>query len=127
MRFLRFILREVLLRGIVFTCAGTFGLVCLYLRSIGAPPEDYAAALRTFGRFVSGSSAFSAEQVGFSTKAIITSAAAVTFPLALAALAAVDNAAFRGFSPWHAALFRALGSEPAPVMPAGWQIGRAHD
>jgi len=86
MRFLRFILREVLLRGIVFTCAGTFGLVCLYLRSIGAPPEDYAAALRTFGRFVSGSSAFSAEQVGFSTKAIITSAAAVTFPLALAAL-----------------------------------------
>ena len=86
MRFLRFILREVLLRGIVFTCAGTFGLVCLYLRSIGAPPEDYAAALRTFGRFVSGSSAFSAEQVGFSTKALITSAAAVTFPLALAAL-----------------------------------------
>ena len=41
--------------------------------------------------------------------------------LALAAVAAVGSSAFRGFSPWHAALFRALGSEPSPVMPAGWQ------
>lgn len=86
MRLLRFLFRELLLRGVAFTALGSMGLVGLYLVSIGARPEEYARALRLFGQFVTGSRDFSLDQVGFSTEAIISSAAAITFPLALGAL-----------------------------------------
>jgi ABC-type dipeptide/oligopeptide/nickel transport system permease component len=86
MRFVRFLLKELVLRGVLFTVFGTAALVALYLSSIGAPPEDYAKAARTFLLFISGSPEFSASQVGFSAQAIIASGAAITFPLALGAL-----------------------------------------
>lgn len=86
MRFVRFLLKEFVLRGILFTVFGTAALVSLYLLSIGAPAADYAAAARTFWLFITGSPEFGASQVGFSAQAIIASGAAITFPLALGAL-----------------------------------------
>lgn len=86
MRLARFLLKELALRGILFTVFGTAALVALYLLSIGAPPEDYAKAARIFLLFISGSPEFSQAQVGFSAQAIIASGAAITFPLALGAL-----------------------------------------
>ncbi len=86
MRFVRFLLKELVLRAILFTVFGTVALVTLYLLSIGAPAEDYSRAARTFGLFISGSPEFSQAQVGFSAQAIIASGAAITFPLALGAL-----------------------------------------
>lgn len=86
MRFLRFLLKEFFLRGVIFTVVGTGALVALYLLSIGAPPADYAKAARIFALFISGSPEFSLGQVGFSAQAIIASGAAITFPLALGAL-----------------------------------------
>lgn len=86
MRFVRFLLKDLVLRGILFTVFGTMALVSLYLLSIGAPAEDYSKAIRTFGLFISGSPEFSSAQIGFSAQAIIASGAAITFPLALGAL-----------------------------------------
>jgi ABC-type dipeptide/oligopeptide/nickel transport system permease component len=86
MRFVRFLLKELVLRAILFTVLGTVALVTLYLLAIGAPAADYGNAARTFALFISGSPQFSQEQVGFSAQAIIGSGAAITFPLALGAL-----------------------------------------
>ncbi len=86
MRFIRFLLKEFVLRGIVFTVLGTAALVSLYLLSIGAAPADYAKAASIFWLFITGSPDFSAAQVGFSAQTIIASGAATTFPLALGAL-----------------------------------------
>ena len=46
MRFLRFLIREFIVHGIVFAVAGTLVLSAFYLLSIGAPAESYAEAAR---------------------------------------------------------------------------------
>jgi hypothetical protein len=86
MRFLRFLAVELGLRGVVFTLAGTLALVGLYLLSVGSPPEQYLKSGRSFWLMVTLSPQFSVENAGFSTQQIIGSGAAITFPLALAAL-----------------------------------------
>src|SRR5574344_3044725 len=86
MRFLRFLVREFLIHGIIFAVAGTVILSCLYLLSIGAPVESYAETGRSFIRLVTGSEDFSTAHPGFSAGQIIASGAAVTLPLALTSL-----------------------------------------
>jgi ABC-type dipeptide/oligopeptide/nickel transport system permease component len=86
MRFLRFLVRELIVHGALFTVAGTAALSLLYLLSIGAPPESFARTGHSFLLLLSGSSEFSIEHPGFSAGQIIASGAAVTLPLALASL-----------------------------------------
>jgi hypothetical protein len=86
MRFLRFLTREFLFRGVFFAVAGTAALSCLYLMSIGASPDSYAETAESFLLLITGSKDFSAEHPGFSAGRIIASGAAVTLPLALASL-----------------------------------------
>jgi ABC-type dipeptide/oligopeptide/nickel transport system permease component len=86
MRFLRFLARELVVHGALFTVAGTAVLSLLYLLSIGAPTESFAQTGRSFLLLLSGSGDFSIEHPGFSPGEIIASGAAVTLPLALASL-----------------------------------------
>jgi ABC-type dipeptide/oligopeptide/nickel transport system permease component len=86
MRFLRFLARELVVHGALFTVAGTAVLSLLYLLSIGAPPESFAQTGRSFLLLLSGSGDFSIEHPGFSPGEIIAGGAAVTLPLALASL-----------------------------------------
>ena len=86
MRFLRFLIREFIIHGIVFAVAGTLVLSAFYLLSIGAPLESYAEAVRSFLLLISGSEDFSIAHPGFSSGQIIASGAAVTLPLTLLAL-----------------------------------------
>jgi ABC-type dipeptide/oligopeptide/nickel transport system permease component len=86
MRFLRFLARELIVHGALFTVAGTAGLSLLYLLSIGAPPESFTRTGHSFLLLISGSRDFSIEHPGFSAGQIIASGAAVTLPLALASL-----------------------------------------
>lgn len=96
MRFLRFLARELVLRGVVFTVAGTAILACLYLASIGAPAESWIGTGRSFLLLVSGSRDFSIEHPGFNAGQIIASGAAITFPLAMASLILLTLAALFG-------------------------------
>ncbi|MFO6419837.1 ABC transporter permease subunit [Hylemonella sp. W303a] len=86
MRFLRFLALELGLRGVVFTLVGTLALVGLYLASIGAPAEQYMKTLGAFWSMVTLNPDFSLETAGFSAGEIISSGAAITFPLALVSL-----------------------------------------
>ena len=86
MRALRFLARELIVHGVLFTVAGTAALSLLYLLSIGAPPESFAQTGRSFLLLLSGSGDFSIAHPGFSPGEIIASGAAVTLPLALASL-----------------------------------------
>ena len=86
MRFIRFLARELLIHGVLFTVAGTAILSLLYLLSIGAPPESFARTGQSFLLLLSGSQDFSIDHPGFSAGQIIASGAAVTLPLALASL-----------------------------------------
>jgi ABC-type dipeptide/oligopeptide/nickel transport system permease component len=86
MRALRFLARELIVHGVLFTVAGTAALSLLYLLAIGAPPESFAQTGRSFLLLLSGSRDFSIEHPGFSAGQIIASGAAVTLPLALASL-----------------------------------------
>jgi ABC-type dipeptide/oligopeptide/nickel transport system permease component len=86
MRALRFLARELIVHGVLFTVAGTAALSLLYLLAIGAPPESFAETGRSFLLLLSGSQDFSIEHPGFSAGQIIASGAAVTLPLALASL-----------------------------------------
>jgi ABC-type dipeptide/oligopeptide/nickel transport system permease component len=86
MRLLRFLLRELLVHGALFTLAGTAALSLLYLLSIGAPPETFVKTGQSFLLLLSGSADFSIDHPGFSAGQIIASGAAVTLPLALASL-----------------------------------------
>jgi hypothetical protein len=104
MRFLRFLSRELLLHGVLFTLAGTAVLASLYLVSIGAPVDRYASTGRSFLLLVTGSADFSIEHPGFDAGRIIASAAAVTFPLAIASLVLLSLAAL--FSAARATLAR---------------------
>lgn len=96
MRFLRFLARELVLRGVVFTVAGTAILACLYLAAIGAPAASWAGTGRSFLLLVSGSRDFSIEHPGFNAGQIIASGAAITFPLAMASLILLTLAALFG-------------------------------
>src|SRR5262245_61966136 len=86
MRFLRFLALELGLRGVVFTLAATLVLVGLFLASIGASADQYQTTLGAFWSMVSLDSDFSLEAAAFSAREIITSGAAITFPLALTSL-----------------------------------------
>ncbi|HPE36823.1 MAG TPA: ABC transporter permease subunit [Spirochaetales bacterium] len=86
MRFLRFLTREFLIHGVVFAVVGTVALALLYLLSIGAPPENYLEAGKSFLLLMTGAQDFSAAHPGFSAGRIIASGAAITLPLALASL-----------------------------------------
>jgi ABC-type dipeptide/oligopeptide/nickel transport system permease component len=86
MRALRFLARELIVHGVLFTVAGTAALSLLYLLAIGAPPESFAQTGHSFLLLLSGSGDFSIEHPGFSAGQIIASGAAVTLPLALASL-----------------------------------------
>ena len=86
MRFLRFLGRELLLHGILFAVVGTVVLSALYLLSIGAPPNAYVDAAKSFWLLISGSKDYSMMHPGFSSSQIIASGAAVTLPLALISL-----------------------------------------
>lgn len=86
MRLLRFILREFVLRGLLFAVLGTAALSSLYLASVGADAEAYAAAGKAFLRMLTLSPDLSSARPGFSAARIIGAGAAVTLPLALASL-----------------------------------------
>ena len=87
MRFLRFLVRELLLHGIVFAVVGTVVLSLLYLLSIGAPADAYVDAGRSFLLFISGNA--NSKTVGFTSGQIIVAGAIQTFPLAMISLAFV--------------------------------------
>lgn len=119
MRFLRFLARELVLRGVVFTVAGTAILACLYLASIGAPADSWAGTGRSFLLLVSGSRDFSIEHPGFNAGQIIASGAAVTFPLAMASLILLTLAAL--FSSTRATVARYRSSRHGQVAAEGLQ------
>ncbi len=87
MRFLRFLVRELLLHGIVFAVVGTVVLSLLYLLSIGAPADAYVDAGRSFLLFISGNA--NSKTVGLTSGQIIVAGAIQTFPLAMISLAFV--------------------------------------
>lgn len=86
MRFLRFLLKEFVLHGIVFAVVGTLILSALYLISIGTPPEGFASALKAFLLMLVGQKDLSQLGPGFTSGQIILAGAAQTLPLALIAL-----------------------------------------
>jgi ABC-type dipeptide/oligopeptide/nickel transport system permease component len=83
MRFLRFLFRELFLRGIVFAIVGTLVLSGLYLVSVGATPQESLDAFKSFLLLITGAPT---KRVGFSSGQIIAAGAATTLPLALMAL-----------------------------------------
>lgn len=87
MRFLRFLVRELLLHGIVFAVVGTFVLSFLYLVSTGSAPADYMEAGKSFLLFVSGHA--NSATVGFTSGQIIKAGAIQTFVLSMISLAFV--------------------------------------
>jgi ABC-type dipeptide/oligopeptide/nickel transport system permease component len=107
MRFLRFLARELVVHGALFTVAGTAVLSLLYLLSIGAPPESFAQTGRSFLLLLSGSGDFSIEHPGFSPGEIIAGGAAVTLPLALASLLLLTVVALAASSIATTARYRA--------------------
>jgi ABC-type dipeptide/oligopeptide/nickel transport system permease component len=116
MRFLRFLARELLIHGALFTLVGTAALALLYLLSIGAPPETFVQTGRSFLLLLSGSKDFSIEHAGFSAGQIIASGAAVSLPLALASLflltlAALCASAFATSARYLAAKHGQIGVE----------------
>lgn len=86
MRFLRFLLKEFVLHGIVFAVVGTLILSALYLISIGTPVDGFADALKTFLLMLVGQKDLSQLGPGFTSGQIILAGAAQTLPLALIAL-----------------------------------------
>lgn len=86
MRFLRFLLNELVIRGVLFAVLGTVVLASLYFLSIGATPDKYLEAGRSFLLMLTGSSDFSSGRAGFSAMQIIQAGAVVTLPLALISL-----------------------------------------
>ncbi len=81
MKFVRFLVKEVLINGIVFVVAGTLILSFLYLLSTGASPEMYLDAFKTFGLILVGKGGERA--IGHTSADIIWAGAVETLPLAL--------------------------------------------
>lgn len=86
MRFLRFLLKEFVLHGIVFAVLGTLILSALYLVSIGTPVDGFAEAFKEFLLMLIGKKDLSQLGPGFTSGQIILAGAAQTLPLALIAL-----------------------------------------
>lgn len=86
MRFLRFLLKEFLLHGILFAVVGTIVLSALYLLSIGTPAKGYLDALTAFLLMLIGQKDLSQVGPGFTSGQIIFAGAAQTLPLSLLAL-----------------------------------------
>lgn len=86
MRFSRFLIKELVINGLVFVIIGTLVLSVLYLLSTGASPEMYLDALKTFGLLLIGKQNYSTARVGFTSGQIIAAGAAETLPLALIAV-----------------------------------------
>lgn len=86
MRFVRFLVKEFLLHGIVFAIAGTIILSALYLLSIWAPAEAYLDAAKSFLFLLIGHKDYSAMRAGFTSGQIIIAGAVQTLPLALISL-----------------------------------------
>lgn len=84
MRFLRFLVKELILHGIVFAMVGTVALSALYLLATGATTEGFIDAGKSFLFLISGQ--VNTSVVGFTSGQIIASGAAVTLPLALISL-----------------------------------------
>ncbi len=84
MRFLRFLVKELLLHGILFAVVGTIVLSTLYLLSTGADAARYLEAGKSFLLFISGQA--NSDTVGFTSGDIIFAGAKVSLPLALISL-----------------------------------------
>lgn len=84
MRFLRFLIKELILHGILFALVGTIALSSLYLVSTGADTTQYIEAAKSFGLFITGHA--NESTVGFSSGTIIAASAKQTLPLALFSL-----------------------------------------
>src|SRR5512133_1571671 len=122
MRFLRFLTREFLWRGVFFALARTAALTSLYLLSIGAPVSSFWKTGRSFIMLITGSKNFSAEHPGFSAGQIIASGAKVTLPLALASLIILTLAALTGAA--YASTANYMASKHGHKGPAAfWKIG----
>jgi|SRR5574344_518397 ABC-type dipeptide/oligopeptide/nickel transport system permease component len=95
MRFLRFLFRELFLRGIVFAVLGTIVLSGLYLLSVGATPQESLEAFKSFFQLITGAPS---QRLGFTSGQIIASGAATTLPLALMSLIFLTLIALMGSS-----------------------------
>lgn len=85
MKLVRFLIKEVLLNGILFVLAGTVILSLLYLVSTNADVAAYLDALKTFGMILIGRGGERA--IGHTSGDIILAGAVETLPLALLSLA----------------------------------------
>lgn len=86
MRFIRFLIKEFLLHGIIFAIVGTVVLSSLYLLSVGAPTEQYIEAAKSFLLLLIGRQNYAAMHAGFTSGQIIAAGAIQTLPLALLSL-----------------------------------------
>lgn len=86
MRFVRFLVKEFLLHGILFAIGGTVVLSALYLLSIGAPGDAYLEAAKSFCLLLIGQRDLAAMGPGFTSGQIIVAGAKQTLPLALISL-----------------------------------------
>lgn len=116
MRFLRFLVKELVLHGVLFAVVGTVALSSLYLLAIGASGEEFIAAGKSFLMLISGREDYSVMRAGFTSGQIIASGAAVTLPLALISLIFVIiislvGASFSVTSRYMAVHFGAKGGE----------------
>lgn len=83
MRFFHFLIKEIVINGIVFVFAGTSILTAIYLLSVGTTLVDFLETFKSLGYFLIGKQDF---RIGFSTGQIIFSGAKYTLPLALLSL-----------------------------------------
>lgn len=83
MRFVRFLIKEFLVNGIIFAIVGTVVLSGLYLLSVGATPELYLQSAKAFLGLLAGQQDYSNMNAGFTSMQIIAAGAKYTLPLAL--------------------------------------------
>ncbi len=84
MRFLRFLVKELIFHGILFAVIGTVALTSLYLLATGADLQGFIEAGRSFIFLISGQ--VNTNNIGFTSGQIIAAGAAVTLPLTLISL-----------------------------------------
>ncbi|WP_191013852.1 ABC transporter permease subunit [Treponema zioleckii] len=84
MRFLRFLVKELIFHGIFFAVIGTVALTSLYLLATGADLQGFIDAGLSFLYLISGQ--VNTNNVGFTSSQIIAAGAAVTLPLTLISL-----------------------------------------
>ncbi len=106
MRFLRFLVKELILHGILFAILGTFVLTGLYLLSTGASVDEYGKIFLSFFKNLVGPGDYT--HAGFTAGQIIASGASYTLPLALFSLIIIILIALGGAA--HAVAARYLAS-----------------